>query len=278
MSVNCRFALDEKRYVIDAINVANSGKVYWHEDDPEDDKHLREGVLMNRLSGMTEKLIINLRPQRKSLFCEEYRPRNEESDSICMAALYAIKASHLNTFDPAMSIQHKFDGNLRCQKKGAQDFTSLALFRDDVECLLRDLYGDVESDALDSIVWVVFRIVERFTKYVHPDLWKEHQDAVRLDYMLGIGVPERCSIGGSDWRRGMAAKFWLILRVYEVQQEPSAFSDYTIDFANRFNQQWDCSLNSVRELIKQYLPGNPDLRDTLERSPAFSRILPKDII
>jgi len=159
-----------------------------------------------------------------------------------------------------------------------QDFTSLALFRDDVECLLRDLYGDVESDALDSIVWVVFRIVERFTKYVHPDLWKEHQDAVRLDYMLGIGVPERCSIGGSDWRRGMAAKFWLILRVYEVQQEPSAFSDYTIDFANRFNQQWDCSLNSVRELIKQYLPGNPDLRDTLERSPAFSRILPKDII
>jgi hypothetical protein len=172
-----------------------------------------------------------------------------------------------------MSIQHKFDGNLRRQKKGAQYFTSLA-----VECLLRDLYGDVESDALDEIVWDVFDIVKEFTKYVRPDLWKEHQDAVDLDYMLGIGVPEQGSIGSSDHYRGMAAKFWLILRVYEVQQEPSAFSDYTIDFANRFNQQWDCSLNSVRELIKQYLPRNPDLRDTLERSPALSRVLSDSMI
>jgi hypothetical protein len=30
MSVNCRFALDEKRNVIDAVNVANSGKAYCH--------------------------------------------------------------------------------------------------------------------------------------------------------------------------------------------------------------------------------------------------------
>ena len=82
-----------------------------------------------------------------------------------MALFYTIKASHLNTFDPTMSIQHKFDGKLRRQKKHTQDFTSLSLFRDEVECLLRDLYGDVESEALDSIVWAVFRIVEQFTRY-----------------------------------------------------------------------------------------------------------------
>ena len=40
MSVNCRFALDEERYVIDAVNVANSGKVQCHEGAPEDDKYL----------------------------------------------------------------------------------------------------------------------------------------------------------------------------------------------------------------------------------------------
>ena len=31
MSVDCRFTLDEKRRVIDAVNVANSGKAYSHE-------------------------------------------------------------------------------------------------------------------------------------------------------------------------------------------------------------------------------------------------------
>jgi hypothetical protein len=74
--------------------------------------------------------------------------------------LDTIRASHLNTFDPALSVQHKFDGKLRRQKEHTQHFTSLALFRDDVECLLRDLYGDLESEALDSVVAAVFSIVQ----------------------------------------------------------------------------------------------------------------------
>jgi hypothetical protein len=203
MSGNCRFALDKNRNIIDAVNIANSGKAYCHVGAPEDDKYLRERLLMIRLSGMIEKLI--LRPRQKLPSGEEYEPLNEASHSMCTAACYAIEASHLNTLDPAMSIQHKFDGNLRRRKKGTQYFTSLALFRDDVECLLRDLYGDVESEALDSIVWAVFRIVQAFTNYVRPDLWKEHKDAVNLDYILGIGVPEGCGISYSDFRLGMCA-------------------------------------------------------------------------
>ncbi len=78
MSVNCRFALDEKRNVIDAVNAANSGKVYCHEGHPEDDKDLRERVLFIRLSGMIKKLIINLRPRQKLPSGEEYEPFNEE--------------------------------------------------------------------------------------------------------------------------------------------------------------------------------------------------------
>ncbi len=241
MSVNCRFALDEKRNVIDAVNVANSGKAYCHEGDPEDDKYLRERVLIIRLHEMIDKLVINLRPRQKLPSGEEYKPSNEESVSIWPALLYTIRASHLNTFDPTMSIQHKFDGKLRRQKKHTQDFTSLSLFRDEVECLLRDLYGDVESEALDSIVRAVFRIVEAFTKYVRPDLWKEHRDAENLDYMFGIGVPEGYGINGSDWRRGMAAKRDLMLRVCEVRENPSAFSAYTGEFAAWFSEMWDCS-------------------------------------
>ena len=156
MITNCRFALDEKRYVIDLLNPANSGKGYCHEGDLEDDSYLRERVLMVRFGEMLDKLIINLRPMQKLPSGEEYEPQNEESSAIWWAIVDTINASHLNTFDPVLSIQHKFDGNLRCQKKHTQHFTSLALFRDDVECLLRDLYGDVESDALDSVLRAMF--------------------------------------------------------------------------------------------------------------------------
>ena len=61
MSNNRRFALDEKRYVIDAVNPANSGKGYCRKGEPEDDRHLREHILMVRLGEMADKLIINLR-------------------------------------------------------------------------------------------------------------------------------------------------------------------------------------------------------------------------
>jgi hypothetical protein len=254
MSVNCRFALDEKRNVIDTVNVANSGKAYCHQGDPEDDKYLRERVLMIRLSGMIEKLIINVRPRQKSPWGEEYEPFNEESHSIGRALLYTISASHLNTFDPTMSIQHKFDGKLRRQKKHTQDFTSLSLFRDEVECLLRDLYGDVESEALDNIVWAVFHIVEEFTKYVRPDLAKEHHDAENLDYILGIGLPEGSAISGSEFGRGMEAKHDLMLRVCEVRENPSAFSAYTGEFAARFSQAWVCSAETAATIASAMDP------------------------
>jgi hypothetical protein len=241
MSSNCRFALDERRYVIDAINVANSGKAYCPEGDPEDDKHLRECVLQVCLREMLKKLIINMRPTHEHGLGERYQPSNEGWDSIWIAILAAARASHLNSFDPAISIQHKFDGKLIREKERTQDFTSLSLFRDDVECLVRDLYGDFESEALDSVVLAVFSIVQQFTRYVRPDLWKEHADAEDLDYMFGIGVPEGYGINGSDWRAGMAAKSSLIHRVREVNAKLSTFSEYTIKFANLFAQRWDCS-------------------------------------
>jgi hypothetical protein len=238
MSTNCRFALDEKRMIIDTVNVANSGKFYFYKGDLENDKHLRERVLQMRLRELVDKLIINLRPMQES-WGREYKPQNEEADAIQWALLATIMASHLNTFDPALSVQHKFDGKLRRQKEHTQHFTSLALFRDDVECLLRDLYGDLESETL-NIAWTVFRIVQQFTKYVRPDLWKEHEDAIDLDYMFGIGVPEECAISHRDCHRGSEAKRRLMHRACEVNAKLSTFSEYTIEFAKLFAQRWDC--------------------------------------
>jgi hypothetical protein len=240
---NCRFALDEERCVIDLLNPANPGKGYCHEGDPEDDSHLRERVLMVRLGEVLDKLIIDLRPMQKLPSGEEYKPHNEERFAIWWAMLDTIKASHLNTFDPALSVQHKFDGKLKSQKKHTRDFTSLALFRDDVECLLRDLYGDFESEALDSVVLAVFRIVQQFTHYVRPELWKEHDDAEMFDYIL-FGR-EGYGISSSEFHRGMGAKRDLFNRVREVDANQSTVSEYTIEFAKLFAEQWDCSKEYV---------------------------------
>jgi hypothetical protein len=159
----------------------------------------------------------------------------------------------LNTFDPALSIRHKFNGKLNRQYKNTQDFTSLALFRNDFECLMRDLYGDVESEALDSLVLAVFRIVQQFAIYVRPDLWKEHSDAEDLDYIFGIGVPDGYGISGSEWRCGMVAKADLFHRVREVNANLSSVSPYTIEFAKFFAERWDCGKEYV-EPPSDFLP------------------------
>ena len=249
MSINCRFALDEERYVIDAVNVANSGKAYHsHECGPDDDKHLRQCILQMHLEQMIDKLIRNSRPEQNLPFAS----RNGSfgmwwaSHAIFRAMLVTINASHLNTFDPALSVQHKFDGKLKRQKKHTQDFTSLALFRDDVECLLRDLYGDFESEALDSVVLAVLRIVQQFARYVRPDLWKEHDDAEKFDLIrFGTGLLEGEGISSSQFHSGMDAKADLFNRVREVNANQSTVSEYTIEFAKLFAERWDCSKEYV---------------------------------
>src|SRR5262249_18527579 len=171
---------------------------------------------------------------------------NEESFAIFRATLNTIKASDLNTFDPALSVQHRFGGKLKRQKKHTQDFTSLALFRDDVECLLRDLYGDFESEALDSVLFAVFRIVQQFVGYVRPELWKEHDDAEKFERILfGTGLLDGEGISSSDFHRGMDAKADLFNRVREVNANLSTVSEYTIEFAKLFAERWDCSKEYV---------------------------------
>jgi hypothetical protein len=235
MSNSRRFVFDEKRYIIDAVNPANSGKAYCHEGDSEDERHLRELVLMVRLGEMLGKLIIDLRPTQRDPSGEEY---HEERHAILLAIYGAIQASL--SFDPAtMAIQYT-GGRLKLNK-GTQDFTSLSLFYDDVECLLRDLYGDIGSEALDRVLRAVCRIVKELTKYLCPDLWKEHRDAEDFDWILGIGMPKSWGTSTTEWLCGMKAKASLFRRVREVKANPSIFSDYTREFAKLFAERWDCT-------------------------------------
>jgi len=240
MIINQRFALNEDGYIIDNLNPANNEKAEWFEQlgYPKDEKCLRELLLWRRLGELLPKLIMNTNPIKKSPDGEEYQPFCEESGSIWIALHNAIKASHLNTLDVALSLQHTFDGELKREQRGWQDFTSLSLFVDDVERLLRDLYGESDDQAIDRVRRAVFVIVEEFTQYLCKDLWQEHQVAQDIDYACGIGVPEGCAIHGHDHGRANRAAHDLSLRARAVRANPTAFSKYTVEFVNDLYAHW----------------------------------------
>jgi hypothetical protein len=238
MTTNQRFCLHEDHYIIDTLNLAKPVKCHCHEGDPKDDMHLRERVLWIRLAGLVKDLIINTKLTEKLPDGQEYQPYCEESHSISSALYDAIQASHLNTLDVGLSIQHRFGGELKREKVGWQDFTSLSLFADDVERLLRDLYGESDNEALDRARLAVFRIVEEFAKYLRKDVWQEHQNAWCVDYMCGIGVPEGYGLSGSEHRRGHCAADDLEIRARAVRANPAAFSKYTVGFVNELFVSW----------------------------------------
>jgi hypothetical protein len=220
---NRRFVVNEEGYIIDTLNpIYNPRCQHFRGREPEDEKYLRERLFMERLRGLMEKLLI------------------DPDSRIRWVILSAIRASHLNTFDPAASIQRKSYREFKRQKVGMQYFTSLSLFCDDVDAVLCELYGDDDREAVDRVVEAVRDIVYGSLR---QDLWKEQRDAEDFDYiMYGIGLAVGDCVCGSDWRCGMQAKFNLFSRVREVRANPSAFSEYTVEFVRRFEQEWDCRL------------------------------------
>jgi hypothetical protein len=259
MTASQRFVVDENCHVIDKLN-SSGPRGYWHEDESEDEMHLREKLLWQRLIEPVDDLIINLQPEETHPDGTTYRPPNDEAHSLRWAIYQAILASQWNMLDPAVSIQNRFDGTLKRQKTCLQEVTSLSLFRDDVERLLRDLYGDIDSEALERTLRSTLTIVEEFTRFVRKDLWQEHQDAENWDFILGIGVPEGMGINGSDWRCGLKACDDLRLRARKVSENPSAFSKYTVEFAT-------IHLGQFIKLEGPLYSDDPEL--ALDESPPF---------
>jgi hypothetical protein len=230
MTINHRFFLREQDHIIDKLNPIH--EIPSFVEKPENEAVLRERVLWNRLFPLVDALIVNNNPMVKPPNGEEYQPYCEEAHSISWSVYKAIEASHINTVDVALSIQHRFNGELKREKVGWQDVTSLSLFADDVERLLRDLYGEPHNEAIDRARSAVFVIVEEFTKFVRNDVWQEHQDAVNVDYINGIGVPDGYGLGGTDFRRGIRSAQNLKLRAHAVRANSTAFSKYTVMFVD----------------------------------------------
>jgi len=213
VTINQRFSINEDRNVIDRLT-SKVGKAYCHKGDPEHDAYLRERMLWGCLAELTERLIVNTAPLERDFDGQLYQPVCEEGHSICVALYRAIRASHLNTLEVGQSLQHKFDGELRRNKIGMQDHTSLSLFVDDVECLLRDLYGESDNQAINLVRSAVFSIG------------------------FGIGLPDGMGISGSHHRRMHQAVFDLTQRARAVRANPAPFSKYTVSFVDDLHVNW----------------------------------------
>jgi hypothetical protein len=212
-----RFFINDDSCIVDKLDPGPS-KIGWcfHEDGPADEKKLRERVLLNRLPNLVNDLIMSSNPLENDV----------------AYALYAtICASRLNELDVALSLQARFDGKLKHKKISANEHTSLSLFCDDVEKLLRDFYGESDDQAIEKLYRAVFAIVDGFTRYLAKDLWQEHVDATAWDEMLGIGVPDGYGINGSMHRAGLIAIHDLSLRASNICASPDGVSKYTIAFA-----------------------------------------------
>ena len=154
----------------------------------------------------------------------------------------------------AASLQHRFDGKLRQDDTGWQDTTSISLFIKDVECLLRDLYGDFGDDVIGLVRDATFNIVREFLRYVRNDLWLEHQSAVDIDYCCGIGVSEDMCITGSDHQRAQEGRTYLLDRARGFRAKPDTFSPYTASFLKAFESRcchdsMECSMPATNTVI-----------------------------
>ena len=239
MNTKQRFCLIGDSHIIDRLDQsAKHIECYCPEGHPDDDMHLREQVLWSRLDDLVGALILNTNPMEKLPTGEEYQPFCGERHSISWILYNLIKASHLNRLDVTLSIQYRFNDELKREKVGWQDVTSLSLFVDDVERLLRDLYGESDNQAINQVRDAVLQIVKEFARYLRKEVWQEHRNAVDVDYMCGIGVPEGYGISGSDCRRGQCAAHDLELRARAVRAHPDAFSKYTVEFVNELFSKW----------------------------------------
>jgi hypothetical protein len=237
MTTNHRFYLNEDNRIIDKLNPANNEKAEWHEQlgYPKNEESFRVLLLWRRLGELVHDLIINTNPLKKLHNGKKYQSVNEEAGSIWTALYQTIIVSHLHTLDVALSVQHKFGGELRRKKKGWQDVTSLSLFVDDVERLLRDLYGESDNQAIDRLLDALFVIVREFTAHLRKDLWQEHRDAEDIDYVNGMGLIEGCAIQGGDHHDANKAHHDLAMR---ARANPTGFSKYTLEFVNHLYANW----------------------------------------
>jgi len=228
MTETKRFIVNQDDRVIDTFHPSSrpTGSVY--EWDSQDDTHLREIVLSARLSGLISDFVFDPPlPRHWADYTDHQRNLTVARNSMLLTLVAVIRASKLNGSEVDAS---KRESGTPKQKTGLLHQTSISLFLDDVECLLSDLYGNIDTVAYDDTMSAVGMIVEEFTGYTRPDVYQEQLDARDWDTCMGIGN-EGYGISGSDYRRGHEGLDRILKRSRAVLQDQASFNPYTVRFA-----------------------------------------------
>jgi hypothetical protein len=184
-------------------------------------------VLSERLSDLVNDLIMDLPQDPSSVLGKS--TRLELRHSICQTLCNVICASRLNGHKIA-SNKRRLNGTLKRAKNRLVEQSSIYLFVDDVECHLRDLYGNIGRESLDDTLLAVRTIIVAIAEYANRDLWKEYNSVLNYDLCSGFGIPED-PISQSDIATGEAILSDLVKRSRTVLENRSNFSRYTVGFA-----------------------------------------------
>jgi hypothetical protein len=203
------------------------------------EKALRESVLIRRVNDFVDKLLVNKQPVVNGRWGDEpFQPENPKNFPLALAIFYAVKASHLNIREVAASLEHKFGGKLRRKSKGWQDTTSIGLFINEVECLLRNLYGDFDDDAVESTREAISVIVQQFLRFIRNDLWLEHESAQDIDDSYNMEpLLDQGFCGGDILRYADQGAAYLFDWVRDFRRNPSAFGQYTASFLKAYESK-----------------------------------------
>jgi hypothetical protein len=243
---NQRFVLNSEGYVVDKSNskVSHYFRYETNEGDTSENP-LREDMLFAQLCELVDKLLVNNNAVKQTR-SGPYQDKNPENYSLALIIYQIIKESRLNGRHVLASLQHKPRGKLRPNVGGWQDITSIALFINDIECLLRDLYGDFDDDdAIGPIRRVILVVVPQFLRLVRNDLWLEHSSAVDIDDQFDLKAIDLGICPGDLARAAFKGTAYLLDRVQEFRRNPSPFSQYTASFLTAYESQ--CALATAND-------------------------------
>jgi hypothetical protein len=207
-----RFYLDGQGYVIDSLSPNGTGIEKWEEPKwvQITENGLRDAVLMHRL-----------RAHAKVLFKPSSLAENEEFESKEAKSIANI---------------YPFNGTLKTEKREIHECTSLTLFVDDVERVVRDLFGEFDGEGIKRVMRAVFNVTWEFLRHICPELMMEEYYAKQY-YDL------------DEAELNDGAESYLAIRALYVRTSPSQYSKYTIEFIRHLDEGFSLpSLGKINSL------------------------------
>jgi hypothetical protein len=234
ISKNKRFLLDSQGNILDKAHPEYRPETPVHMNQYTnkplgDELHLRIGVLVRRLERLVPELVQGNGAKRE---------RKALSSELPHILADITQASQLNVQDVQVSLQNPFKGRLKHRKTELCELTSISLFVDDVERLLRDLYGHANSDPLNDLIRAIRSTTLTISSHLLPDLGAEHEAAFCVDRGAGRGLLPGEGVSTRMVRDGIEAAEMLIGRARTVLSSQSEYGRYTVGFAKALNEYW----------------------------------------